>query len=483
MCLLCVASQMSIDILKMLQSLASGTSLSTPSAHSNGISAANEDSHTQSTRSSHGTIPIRSRKVSNQSSLKESIQGSSFPTNPKRETRFKLPPSVKSSTMNTVKGQPVDPPGVRTLNMLGIQPDFDEMFLESAITLNTEVTNATTSERSKLLTQSMSDNHQSHEDSYYSTVSASTIGTQSLIESELIPETLPSTLTSNTTMVDFGETVSALDDHITVNMSESTGLLTSSNSRNLNVSNLLSVINVSSDPSDANVDKDVKLSSTDIKTENAKLPNTVMSRMDSSINQPCPAMESILSKTGNEPVDRVEFLDSRFPTQHKREQQQELLHMQSQKRSNNPSAEGESRTHYTHSTAPLSDGAGVPGSQVAPSTVYRRSIFSTPATDTGSDENKKTSQSGFETWSNEIALLYTIGMADIVIYGQTTVIQKAAFQGQPVSRRKGKQKRSCRSKDDKTSGYGLLHLSECFKEDLMDENKSQRGKHYCAIQL
>ena len=459
MCLLCVASQISIDILTLLQSLASGTSL-TPSACSN-ISAANEDSvyktQSHSARSSQDTVP----SCSPNDLLKES----------KRETRFKLPPSVKSSPMNTVKGQT---PGVRTLNMLGMQPDFDQKFLESAVTLYTEVTNAT-SERSKLLA-----NPRSHQDSYYSTISASTIGTQSLIRSELIPDTLPSTLTSNTTMVDFGESVSALDDQITVNMSKSAAFLASSNSKSLNISNLLSVVSVSSDPSDTNVAKDVKSSSTDAKTETAELLNT---GIGSSINQSHPALETVLSKTDTEPVDRVEFLDSRFPTQHEQEQQQELSLLQNQQRFNQGYATTgdsnveESRcTHYTHSTAPLSDGAGVPGSQVAPSTVYRRSIFSTPVTDISSEENKKTSQSGFEAWSNEIALLYTIGMADIVIYGQTTMIQKVAFQGKPVSPRKGKQKGSCRSNYDKASGYGLLHLSECFKEDLMDGNKSQHSK-------
>ena len=101
-------------------------------------------------------------------------------------------------------------------------------------------------------------------------------------------------------------------------------------------------------------------------------------------------------------------------------------------------------THYTHSSAALSGGAGVPGSHIAPSTVYRHSVYSMPLTlDMDNDdinvESAMLSGSGggggaanharFETWPCEVALAYTLSMAGVVVYGRTSLIQSTALEG------------------------------------------------------
>ncbi len=82
---------------------------------------------------------------------------------------------------------------------------------------------------------------------------------------------------------------------------------------------------------------------------------------------------------------------------------------------------------YAHSHAPLSDGAAVPGSQVAPSTIYRRSVFSTPDQRLSNLEEKPV---GMASWSSEVAVLYTVAMTDSVLYGCSSHIQKAALLGE-----------------------------------------------------
>ncbi len=85
---------------------------------------------------------------------------------------------------------------------------------------------------------------------------------------------------------------------------------------------------------------------------------------------------------------------------------------------------------YAHSHAPLSDGAAVPGSQVAPSTVYQRSVFSTSDQHLSSLEgDEKAVVGGLGSWSSEVALLYTIAMTDSVLYGRSSQIQRCALLG------------------------------------------------------
>ena len=91
-------------------------------------------------------------------------------------------------------------------------------------------------------------------------------------------------------------------------------------------------------------------------------------------------------------------------------------------------------THYTHSTAPLSGGMVVMGSQVPPSTVYRQSLLSSYHT-IGTDRTGLSSSVApnhvhrFDTWPVEASVVYTISMASIIIYGRSSHIQKLALEG------------------------------------------------------
>ena len=91
-------------------------------------------------------------------------------------------------------------------------------------------------------------------------------------------------------------------------------------------------------------------------------------------------------------------------------------------------------THYTHSTAPLSGGMVVMGSQVPPSTVYRQSLLSsyhTIGTDRTALSSSVTSNNihRFDTWPIEASVAYTTSMASIIIYGRSSHIQKLALEG------------------------------------------------------
>lgn len=92
-------------------------------------------------------------------------------------------------------------------------------------------------------------------------------------------------------------------------------------------------------------------------------------------------------------------------------------------------------THYTHSSSALSGGAGVPGSHIAPSTVYRHSVYSPLTIDVENEESgelssrETVSHATFGNWPSEVALAYTLNMSDVVIYGRTSQIQSTALEG------------------------------------------------------
>ena len=93
-------------------------------------------------------------------------------------------------------------------------------------------------------------------------------------------------------------------------------------------------------------------------------------------------------------------------------------------------------THYTHSSSALTGGAGVPGSHIAPSTVYRHSVYSPLTIDVETEESGAALNSaatethcGFESWPSEVALAYTLNMCDVVLYGRTSHIQSMALDG------------------------------------------------------
>ena len=122
-------------------------------------------------------------------------------------------------------------------------------------------------------------------------------------------------------------------------------------------------------------------------------------------------------------------------------------------------------THYTHSSSALTDGAGVPGSHVAPSTIYRHSVYSPLTLDVENEESCRLSSdrgtvthARFENWPSEVALAYSLSMADVVIYGRTSVIQSTALEG-------------ARSGDGETGRFGLKQLVQFSLTDHSPSGK------------
>ncbi len=122
-------------------------------------------------------------------------------------------------------------------------------------------------------------------------------------------------------------------------------------------------------------------------------------------------------------------------------------------------------THYTHSTAPLAEGANMLGSQVQPSTVFRQSMLSGESSSPTQACNR---MAGFECWPGEVALTYTLCMASVCIYGKTSLICKTALEGlgkdsacASFACAKGKEKRVVRN-------YGLLGLARFETGAVMD---------------
>eukprot|EP00731_Ephydatia_muelleri_P024106 Em0016g377a len=122
------------------------------------------------------------------------------------------------------------------------------------------------------------------------------------------------------------------------------------------------------------------------------------------------------------------------------------------------SRKGESRcTHYTHSVAALSGGweGGGRGSQLPPSTVCAPSFVSLPQAFGSEEEGGELRfNSRFESWPSEVCMTYTVNMASIAIYGQTSAIQDTALNG-----RRGQE----------TAKHGLVQLAR-FQSDRDDQD-------------
>ncbi len=320
MSLLCVASQLNLASIKLLQSLAAGSS----------------------------------RPSTQQKAPSLSDKSTTPPESPRRETRFILPEDMTSQSRRPRKPS--------TLNVLGAQPEFDAALLGSAVTLLTQFTVAVDEE---------------DESSYHSSPVASTVGTQSLIESVVIPSPPPSTHTSHTNSALLDSTTTDLS----LGLSKSNPLLHSENK------SLYKLITVSGH---SNADERINLLDT---------IESVDSQSDMESQKKVVLQSPTNTCTTFEPIEDCHTLQQQSPA-----------------------------SYYAHSHAPLSDGVAVLGSQVAPSTVYRRSVFSTPDQHLGSLEDNTVSP-GLQSWSTEVSLLYTLGMADCVLYGRSSLIQRCALLG------------------------------------------------------
>ena len=447
--ILCTASESTLDVLHLVQSLASG---SVRRYYLDEDRAGT--SHSQQTSNS-----TRECLTKHSASLTPSEnRGKDTAHQFKKGTRFTLPATVDSKVQTShvrIKKS------LKTLNVLGMQPDFSESLAGS---LGQTLTHSGTGENDTMNgspSKPSEEDPQCHqqEQSNCSDTLLQSVRTQSLIENESIPETPPSQYSSNTTVLGLGSSATL---EATVSMSKSAGLLASSNSYSknldLSISNVLSTAILSSNPS-------------------GDIP-AIGEEPDSSASSIIPVQRKVVSPVSGLLVDYAQ------PTKHASEELPTLHEVASSQTSHQdariqdtlPNKGFESQyTHYTHSSAPLSGGAGVPGSQAPPSTIYRRSTISTPATELHNIHVHSTTVLGntsrFENWPNEVALVYTINMASIVIFGESSLIQKVALEGFEEGRLSEKD----RGKAPQHK-YGLMQLVEFTGENESEADLTKCGK-------
>ena len=535
---LCAASQVDMNVLHLVQSLAKG--LLKPGRH--GTEEESEQEHQeQRTLGEMQSPPCAEPEMQQVAGLDSGVDAGvvaeegnkPLPSHRRVITRFKLPGSERGSSINSrihpesaaggskrmqVKG--TSQQRVATLNILGMQPAFQEPYAESVATtvqqtiMESESTDGTA-------TKSMATRDDFEEgngevghypefqfkegfgmDFQYLTESLDSVHTQSLIENESIPDILPSGSSTNTS-VDLGQSVTSLDSNKSAEMLaisspglksgtlktlgfgvivSSPGLITGSSHElksrtwktpelggvlvstpgprvtgspglesgalktggfgRASVSNEASEEEIVASGTGASEGKGEEGTADSCSTGGRKsrekrvsLDDGVSLFADHAPRVPLAVGRTPLETLLDEAIDRVGLLDDRFRYfRPPRQQQGKQLGFSGRSVTLSlPGRDVETRcTHYTHSTAALSGGGGVPGSQVPPSTIYRHSVYSIPLT-IESSENRESAVFGnvpkFENWPSEVALAYTLNMASVVIYGRTSLIQKMALEG------------------------------------------------------
>ena len=372
-------------------------------------------------------------------------------------TRFKPLTSVKGSSphskMESRKGsQRSSPKRLITLNILGMQPEFLDPYLESGLTVEQTATYTTLAETATPAeTASEGTKDQIDYNMFAGQSSGSlggSVGTQSLIENESIPDIVPSGSSSNTS-VDLGSVSS-----IEVGFSKSVG-----------------IFSIGSELKPAEISQNLDSSAMCNERSKEKSGGTdSISLLETRLSVECTgaAVDDKVESPLGESFDRVGLLDDRFQylQLNRAHAEQDGRHIAGGKSvtMSLPRRNVETRcTHYTHSTAALSGGAGIPGSQVPPSTLYRHSVFSVPLTlDTENEESVTfggRTAPKFESWPSEVALAYVLNMAAVVIYGRTSRIQKVALEGGNMRERLG----------GGVKEWGLLQLSEFESEDTVSK--------------
>ena len=446
--ILCAASESMIDVLHLVQILASG-SVKQYYLDEERVSSANQQAFIS--KSARECLTKCSGTVTPTDSTRE------MATDLKKGTRFTLPPSAEKKVSldgNVWKGKDSilsrDMKSVKTLNILGMQPDFSESLVESTSQMSTD---SVTTENYDLTVSASNckhseENNIKHQQSHFDGPSSSeillpSVRTQSLIENESIPETPPSQYSSsNTTVLELGSSTTL---EAPISNCKSVGLLPSGNS----YSNVLSTAIMSRNPSG------------DIQAIGEDCGNSVSSLIPVQRKLVSP-VSGLLADYGQEA--NTEDLSTVHGVASPQCSHQDNQTKDSQQVNEIRCQGMESQyTHYTHSSAPLSDGAGVPGSQAPPSTIYRRSTLSTPATELPKLESSVLleSSSKFENWPNEIALAYTLNMSSIVIFGKSSIIQKIALEGLEQKSSKDQQLAPHQK-------YGLLQLVD-FNTDTVSE--------------
>ena len=303
---------------------------------------------------------------------------------------------------------------VTTLNVLGMQPTF-----KHPPTDYTESDEADEDEEEEKEEDEEDDEDEEEREEEYSLsrdLTSLSVGTQGLIENETIPDLIGSGSDSSHTQLASPEDLSAYDS------------MEISGFKNISAAGLPSSLSLQTAGRQSVTTKRVTLGS--------------VIDMREGIIEDEPASDVPSRSSVDSSFDRVGLLDDRFEmvrAMKKRAAKSVTLTL--------PPRNVDSRcTHYTHSTAPLSGGMGVMGSQVPPSTVYRQSLLSSNQTfstnRTGLSSSMASDNSHrLNTWPAEISTAYTLAMASIVIYGRSSHIQKMALEG------------------NSTDGYGLAQLS------------------------
>lgn len=462
---LCTASETITDVLHLVQSLASG-SAKQHYLSDNGESPANQ--HTSTSKLSR-ECSAKHSSMTTPTETKEDMTRDA-----KKGTRFTLPSSAEKrishdgkrwNRQDSGKDSSHDMKSMKTLNILGMQPDFNESLVDSSG--RTPTCSGTTDYNvptSSVLKQSLGDNLKPQEvhidQASDSEILLRSVRTQSLIENESIPDVPPSQYSSNTTVLEIGSCTTL---EAALSNCKSVGLLASSNSCSKNL-DLCASNELSTTISNGHHSGNIPAGREEIDNSTSSLI-PVQRKLVSPVS-------GLLADYGL-PVKPIYNNDNELSTLHEVACSHSSHHHAEDKETPHVDAihpQGrESRyTHYTHSTAPLSGGAGVAGSEVPPSTIYRRSTLSTPATELPYIESSAIlgTTSKFENWPNEVALVYTLNMASIVIYGRSSLIQKIALEGLE-QKSPHSQKLPCQQK------YGLMQLVD-FSEEMRSETDSSK---------
>ena len=448
---LCNAAKLSRNILLLVQSLAAGT-----------------------TKNMNTLIPEKqiSRnkkdKMTTQPSLSHYKEDELTTTGSDGMSEFHLNGSGVVNMELFSQGKTVQARGVTTLNVLGMQPTFVEPPDSEYYTGMEDNYNEEEEEE---------DEEEEEEEDGSSRSGRFSVTTQALIDTESIPDTPLSTHSTEDNSTPCFSTLDSLDlSTFKVSSTTDANFIVSGRfeSQQVSIVKGSSTIHAENDSMD-NVGLAISGGTTNshekqIEGEGKALQKRVTLGFavnlpvtpDASVTPSDIDKSDIVSNSSiHESIDRIGLLDDRFEfIKHKKHE----TGPKSVTLSLPPARRPDSRcTHYTHSTAPTSRvGGGVLGSQVPPSTLYQQSILSLSQS-IGSDftSTDASAQNGincfFNTWPMEIQLAYILNMADIVMYGCDSSIQKMALQGPD---------------EDRTTGqYGIVNLTG-YNGSLESKNTS-----------
>ena len=464
--ILCLGSQLSEPVLSLLLSLASSTTLSSSGAQHpqqmlethRALLSLGSGPHSVSLFRDTPTVASRASEDETRHS-----QGSSLP---KKGTRFKLPDSELDTLSFCDHRMDLDVllsskhrAQVDTLNVLGVQPSFREPYPESVYTDVAETIND--GDESRFEDEDSIYLHDLHSDDLLHparhrerrelcagmlepTADVDSIATQSLVDSELVPKTIDSSRASTCSQIPSG--CGELGSALTLGRASPSHSFIITSSPWLKSSTSKNWSNVNVDHSRLTVESgdhgsgDAVALSPESRREQQE---TAADKSDSVCGNAATEEEETESSL-RESLDKLGTLGS--PS-----------HLAGPPPAHNPMAGGASGrnvfssrsvetrcTHYTHSSSVLSGGAGVPGSHIAPSTIYRPSVYSPLTIDieeeAGSEDEviggggggggtSVAHHTAFHGWPSEVAVGYTVGMCDVVMYSRTSHIQTTALHG------------------------------------------------------